>query len=154
MKGHADDYAEKPVDPAQLKETVERLLAKKRHEPDISASDVKGKIEKVMRFTERNRFKKTTLKEAAACVYLSPKYLSRIFKETAGRSFSNYRLTIKIDAAKELLKKTGLNVSQISDKLGYENAESFIRQFKKFTRLTPTEYRGKMRTARRKKSID
>ncbi|MCX5697457.1 MAG: AraC family transcriptional regulator [Candidatus Omnitrophica bacterium] len=36
------------------------------------------------------------------------------------------------------------NVNQVSDKLGYENAESFIRQFKKFTRFTPTEYRKKI----------
>ncbi|MEW6101047.1 MAG: helix-turn-helix domain-containing protein, partial [Candidatus Omnitrophota bacterium] len=35
------------------------------------------------------------------------------------------------------------NVNQVSDRLGYENVESFIRQFKKFTRLTPTEFRQK-----------
>lgn len=151
LKGHADDYVEKPVAPARLKEAIEALLAKRRGEPDISASGIKEKIEKVKRFTERNKFKKTTLTEAASCVYLSPKYLSRLFKQVAGQSFSSYRLTVKMDAAQELLKKTGYNIDQISDKLGYENPESFIRQFKIRTRLTPTEYRHHIQRKKNKK---
>lgn len=151
LKGHADDYVEKPVDPQRLKETIEALLAKRRGEPDIMACDTKGKIEKIKRFTLRNRFKKTTLKEAASCVYLSPKYLSRLFKQVTGESFSNYRLTIKMDAAKGLLQKTGYNINQISDKLGYQNTESFIRQFKIRTRLTPAEYRNHIQRRKNKK---
>ncbi|MDD5439756.1 MAG: AraC family transcriptional regulator [Candidatus Omnitrophica bacterium] len=33
----------------------------------------------------------------------------------------------------------------MADKLGYENPESFIRQFKRSAGKTPTEYRNKMR---------
>lgn len=143
LKGHADDYVEKPVEPGKLKEAIEGVLAKKRGEPEVSASSIEQKIEKVKRFIERNKFKKTTLKEAAACVYLSPKYLSRAFKELTGRSFGNYRLGIKMAAAKELLQKSGYNINQIAGRLGYENSESFIRQFKKRAALTPTEFRRK-----------
>ncbi|MBI3990730.1 MAG: helix-turn-helix domain-containing protein, partial [Candidatus Omnitrophica bacterium] len=145
LKGHADDYAEKPIDINKIKETIERLLAKRRGQSEISASDTKGKMEKVRHFIERNCFKKTTLKDAAESVCLSPKYLSRIFKEATGTGFNDYRLKIKIEAAKELLDKSGYNVNQISDKLGYENTESFIRQFKKITHHTPTEFRRKIR---------
>ena len=55
--------------------------------------------------------------------------------------FNEYKLGVKIGKAKELLKNTGLTVEQIAYKLGYLNAESFIRIFKKFTKKTPTELR-------------
>lgn len=152
LKGRADDYVEKPVDPVKLNESIEALLARRRGEPDISASSIEDKIKKVKRFTEKNKFKKTTLKEASNCVYLSPKYLSRIFKQVTGESFSNYRLAIKIDAAKEMLKKTGYNINQISDRLGYENTESFIRQFKIRTKKTPTQFRNKIKKPRKAKA--
>lgn len=145
LKGHADDYIEKPLDIERMKEVIEKVLEAKRGKGDIdiAGNDIKSKIEKVKRFAERNCFKKTTLEDAAEAVCLSPKYLSRIFKEHAGKSFSAYRLQIKIQAAKELLEKSGYNINQISDRLGYENAESFIRQFKKLAHNTPTEYRNR-----------
>jgi two-component system response regulator YesN len=147
LKSHADDYIEKPLNIGRIKEAVEKLLAKRRGEVEISAMGLKDKIEKVKGFIQRNCYKKITLKEAAEAVCLSPKYLSRIFKEQLRTGFSDYKLALKIEKAKELLDKSGYNVNQISEKLGYENAESFIRQFKKLTRKTPTEYRKK--TAKR-----
>jgi len=77
----------------------------------------------------------------ANAVCLSPKYLSRVFKEKTGEDFNYYKLGIKISKAKELLTGTAKTVSEVSDKLGYRNAESFIRIFAKFTGKTPTGYR-------------
>jgi len=148
LKNRADDYIEKPIFVDKIKEIVEKFVDK-AGEDELNPPDLKAKIEKIKRFVERNCYKKTTLEEAAKSIYLSPKYLSRIFKEEAGVGFSEYKLSIKIAKAKELLMKTALNVNQISDKLAYENTESFIRQFKKFTKQTPTEYR---KQARKKKA--
>ncbi|MGE5308634.1 MAG: response regulator [Deltaproteobacteria bacterium] len=145
LKGRADDYLEKPIDPERTKEIIETLLARKRGEPEITASDIEGKIERVKKFTERNGDKKVCLKDAAVAVCLSPKYLSRIFKQSTGTGFSEYKLQLKIKRAKELLETTGYNIDQISDKLGYQNAESFIRIFKKMIDLTPTEYRKRFK---------
>ncbi len=140
LRSRADNFLEKPVDPQALKEIVDKALEATKSGTDEPLG-TQEKVEKVLRFIERNCFKKTTLTEAARAVYLSPKYLSRIFKERTGMGFSKYRLKIKTERAKELLRKGGYNVGQISDKLGYENIESFIRQFKKITGYTPTEYR-------------
>ncbi|MFH1260072.1 MAG: response regulator [Elusimicrobiota bacterium] len=143
LKGHADDYLEKPLNVEVVKEIIEKVLENKRGLNDINSSDTKGKIEKVKDFIERNCFKKTMLTDAAGIIYLSPKYLSRIFKQNTGESFSRYRLKIKIEKAKEFLLKTGYNVNQIAEKLAYENTESLIREFKKITGFTPTKYRKK-----------
>jgi YesN/AraC family two-component response regulator len=145
LRGKADDFIEKPLNIHRIKEAIENVLGKKRGETDIQSCDVKGKIERVKQFVQRNCFKKLTLNDAAKAVYLSPKYLSRIFKQYEGKGFNEYKLALKLAQAKILLKKTGYNIDQISDRMGYQNAESFIRQFKKITGYTPTEFRKKIK---------
>jgi two-component system, response regulator YesN len=154
LKAHADDYIEKPMDINKVKGIIHKVITMKQPRSSIDTTTIKGKIEQVKNFIAINCFKKTSLSDAAEAVCLSPKYLSRIFMQHTGESFSAHKLKIKISKAKELLGAGGLNINQISDKLGYENAESFIRQFKKLTRLTPTQYRAKAQTpkARRKKT--
>lgn len=139
LKGRADDYIEKPMDPEKTREIVEGMLDKKAglsHEGGLL-----NKVEKAMRFMERNRYKKVSLKDAAGSVSLSPKYFSRIFKETTGKGFNQYRREIMLKEAKSLLEKTGLNIDQIAEKIGYKNTESFTRLFRDMARMTPSGYR-------------
>jgi YesN/AraC family two-component response regulator len=142
LRAHADDYLEKPPDIDKTKAVIEKVLDGKRR-TFTSAGGANSKVERIKRFAERNSHKRTCLKDAAAAIYLSPKYLSRIFKQNTGTRFSEFRLEIKMNEAKSLLKDTDFNVNQIADRLGYQNAESFIRIFKKITGFTPTEFRKK-----------
>ena len=140
LKGGANDYLEKPVDPEKAKLIIEKFLAK----PFVTlgtGDGMKSKIEKVKRFAERNFHKKISLKHAAKSVYLCPKYLSRLFKQTTGMGFGQFRVSIAIKKSKELLENTDFTIEQIAFQVGYQNSESFIRIFKKITGLTPTEYR-------------
>lgn len=114
-----------------------------KRETGPGADDVESRIGKVMRFAERNSYRRVCLRDAALFVDLSPKYLSRIFREYTNKRFSEYRLEIKMDRAKELLRQRSKNINEIADRVGYENTESFIRIFKKMTGLTPTGYRKK-----------
>lgn len=141
LKGHADDYIEKPLDIEKTKETIERILMSKKGDDAPETSDIKGKIERIKRFVEINCYKKVSLTDAARAVYLSPKYVSRIFKKYTKQDFSEFKLKMKIEKAKELLTKAGYNVNLTSDKLGYENPESLIREFKKLVGYTPAEYK-------------
>ncbi len=149
LKGHADDYVAKPCSPCKLKEVIETLLAGKRLESGEGGDDIGGKIARVKEYLERNCFKRVALADAGRAVSLSPKYLSRVFKEKTGKGFSEYRLGIQIEKSKALLEKGGYNVSEISNKLGYLNPESFIRQFRKFTGCTPTGYRKRHKAGRK-----
>jgi two-component system, response regulator YesN len=142
LKGHADDYLEKPLNIKNARSLFANLLESKEQKASGYA-DVTDKIEKAKRFVERNCYKKVCLEDAAEAVALSPKYLSRIFKEIVGTGFSDYRLQIKMREAKSLLEKTLMNIDQIAYKLGYQNTESFTRLFKELSGKTPTEYRKK-----------
>lgn len=143
LRGHADDYIEKPFDIEETKKSIEKLLDSRKNGPEINLGDIKGKLEHAKRFIQRNILKKVTLKDVAEIVYLSPKYLSRVFKKNTGMGLSGYKIRLRIGAAEVFLKKNEYNISQIADKLSYGNVESFIRQFKKYTGFTPSQYRFK-----------
>ena len=144
LKGHADEYVEKPVDIEKMKEIIARMLGSKEI-GELDAQDAKDKIEKVKHFIERNYDKKVGLEDAAAAIAISPQYLCKIFREHAGIGFADFRTRVKMGKARELLLTTGYNINQISEKLGYENTESFIRAFKKLEGTTPSAYRSKKR---------
>jgi len=150
LKGRADDYLEKPLDIAHTKEIIEKLLGSRPGLHVDEALHVRDKIEKVKRFIERNFDKKAGLNEAALVACLSPKYLSRIFKEVTGCGFNEYKLRLRIRRARQLLRRTNLSIAQISDKLGYQNTESFIRMFEQIAGRTPTHYRAGRPKAKRK----
>lgn len=145
LKAHADDYIEKPINIKKLQYSVGKLIAQQNGEPELSSMDLLSKLNKVKRFIEANCYKKTRLEDAASVVCMSPKYLSRVFSQHMKVGFNDYKLEIKMREAKKLLVKYGYTVNQIAEKLGYENPESFIRQFKKLTRTTPAQYRLKMK---------
>jgi len=140
--GKADNYVEKPFGLKPMREVIEKELAAARGKGRPQDMDLAGKIEHVRGFIEGNCFKKITLRDAAEAVFLTPKYLSRVFRRVTGMGFNDYKLKVKMDQAKRMmLREPGVSVKQISVRLGYANAESFIRQFEKIVKLTPSCYR-------------
>jgi YesN/AraC family two-component response regulator len=147
LRGHADDFIEKPVDIEKTKMVIERIIESRKGGP-LDSIEVKDKIEKVKRFTEKNIGRSVRLKDAAAVICLSPKYLSRVFRQNTGMGFSEYRINLTIEKAKELLQTTSYNINQIAYNLGYQNTESLIRIFKNIMGCTPTEYRAQVKSQR------
>lgn len=141
LTGKADEYIEKPINIEKTKKIIKSLIESKVEAIDIENGTMEDKLQRVKHFAARNVNNRVTLEEAAKLVFMSPKYLSRIFKESTGMNFSQYKLNIKIIESKKLLTTKGLSIEAIAYQLGYQNLESFIRIFKKYTRTTPAEYR-------------
>ncbi|WJH37433.1 helix-turn-helix domain-containing protein [Paenibacillus sp. CC-CFT747] len=72
---------------------------------------------------------------------LNPAYLSRIFKEHSGITFTDFLNKERIRRSQKLLLETDLLVQEISSRLGYSQVNSFIKLFKAMTGFTPSEYR-------------
>ncbi len=72
---------------------------------------------------------------------LTPKYLSKVIKETTGKSIPQWIDEMVIMVAKALLKSSGMTVSEISEELNFATPSLFCRYFKKNTGLTPIQYR-------------
>lgn len=150
LRGHADDYIEKTQDIEKTIDIINKILME-QIAYDGQPGDLRIKMEKVKQFIERNCNKKVSLDDAARVVFLSPKYLSRAFKEVTGTGFNEYRISVKLEKSKELLLNTSHGVCQVAYKLGFENAESFMRLFKKNTGLTPSEFRSNKKRRKRRK---
>ncbi len=139
LRHHADDFIEKPIQMPELKEKIKLLLRDKLYTQNIG-KDKEGQVERIKRFVDRN-YNNVKLGFIADEMCLSSKYVSRLFNQKNDSSFRDYKVKVKIDHAKSLLTKTHLNIYEIAIQLGYQNPESFMRIFKRITKLTPTQYR-------------
>ncbi|MBD2860555.1 helix-turn-helix transcriptional regulator [Paenibacillus oceani] len=72
---------------------------------------------------------------------ISPGYLRQYYKEKTGQSVSDSVDGVRIRQAKRFLAETDWKVHEIAAKVGYRNANSFIRMFRRLTNVTPGEYR-------------
>lgn len=84
-----------------------------------------------------------SLKTLSAEFGITVSYASKIFKEQIGSNFSDYLTAKRIEKAKQLLESTDLSITEIAQKTGYVDSSTFIKNFKKVTRVTPGTYRGK-----------
>ena len=84
-----------------------------------------------------------TLVHVARMVYLSPSYLSRVFKQETGVTFNEHLNTVRINRAKELLLNRNLRLTDISLMVGFEDQSYFTKVFKRVTGMLPRQYREK-----------
>lgn len=82
-----------------------------------------------------------SLTRLSEVVYLSPPYLSRLYKQLTGINLLDYITEVRITRAKHLLKSTNLKIHEIAAEVGFDSAPYFTRLFKKITNSTPLEYR-------------
>ena len=72
----------------------------------------------------------------------NPKYLSHLFVEIRNIPLKQFIISQKMDAANFMLADNDKTVSQIASDLGFSDVHNFARAYKKYTGLTPSEYRN------------
>jgi AraC-like DNA-binding protein len=73
---------------------------------------------------------------------ISESYFSHMFKEKTGVNFSTYLENIRMHEAARLIKETDTSLNELYIQVGYNNANSFRRAFKKVYGVTPSSMRG------------
>ncbi len=82
-----------------------------------------------------------SIKTLADYVYLTPTYLSNIFKKSSGLTIGQYLVYVRVEKAKRLMKEPQLKFYEVASMVGYEDANYFAKIFKKKTNMTPSEYK-------------
>ncbi len=82
-----------------------------------------------------------SLQMVADQLKVSTPTLSLLFKEIKGENFIDYVTRFRVDKIKAYLRDTNLNIGQIAEEVGYNNAQQLIRVFKKSEGRTPGDYR-------------
>lgn len=98
-------------------------------------------IEAAVSFINNNYERNITLSDISRYVFLSRSYFAKAFKEIKGVSPIHYLLKIRVERAGELLVHTGRKVSDIASGVGFSNQQRFNEIFKKYTGMTPLQYR-------------
>lgn len=86
-----------------------------------------------------------TLEKCSARINYHPQYISRVFRQETGVNFADYLAQYRLEVAKRWLKETELTITDIAEKLKYNNPANFIRYFRKMEGMTPGQYRDKNR---------
>lgn len=98
-------------------------------------------VRKILHYLNDNYAQKISLDQIAHNMYLSPVYISKIFKEKTGDSPINYLIRIRLARAKELLDKDAGSIKAIAAAVGYEDVYHFSKLFKKYYGISPMNYR-------------
>jgi AraC family transcriptional regulator len=96
---------------------------------------------RVVEFIEEHLAEDVSLAALAGLVDLSLYHFARAFKQSFGAPPHRYHMARRMDHARGLLQKPALSVTEIGIQTGFRETSSFTRAFRKFTGLTPTEYR-------------
>ncbi len=103
------------------------------------------RIEIIVRLIDDNPYHEPTLAELARQVNLSPHRLRHLFKVEMGMSLSQYRKSLRLQKAKELIETTFLTIKEIRVRVGVKDKSRFARDFRKAYGLTPAQYRTRFR---------
>ena len=97
-------------------------------------------IKKTIHHMEQE-YQAVSLQSAARKVYMTPTYLSLLFKLNTGRTFIEHLTHIRIENAKKLLCSTHYKNYEVAEQVGYQDPRYFSQIFKRKVGLSPTDYR-------------
>ncbi len=96
----------------------------------------------VVKEIETNFSSDLTLQELSSQLFITPQYLSKLFKRFKGYSVYGYLTIYRINKAKEyLMANHHMSVQQVGSLVGFSDTSHFIQMFKKTTNTTPLEFR-------------
>lgn len=93
------------------------------------------------KYMQENYQSNITLEDVAAVAGFHPAYFSTVFKKVTGENFLEYLCALRMKEARQLLSDAGLRVTDVAERVGYQDGKYFVKLFKKATGLTPQEYR-------------
>lgn len=121
-----------------LYETADRLVRFKSSDEQERAHAV---IRSLCDYVRAHPDHDLSLVRLAERYHFNPSYLSRFFKQEMGLNLSEFIDDCRIREAKRLLGDPQLMVREVAARVGYEAAHSFTRFFKKWTGMTPQEFK-------------
>ena len=150
------DYLEKPVDDEELENVCGRLAERIRQEHmnekqkegtmriELPTDFHNHQISCAVTFIKENYEKPIGLSDAAAYVRLSENHLSTLFKEVTGINFLQYLNGYRLNMATDMMRKEGVNISEIAPRCGFANPGYFVKIFKRYYGMTPTQFRDSL----------
>lgn len=141
-------YLLKPLLDSEVARTMERLLkllpaSSEKESPEAPASD--SLVGRAIKYIEAHYDVSLPLETVAGALYVNKNYLSDVFSKSLGMTFTQYKNTVRIRHAKELIRKGGLSMTEIAQKTGFDSSSRFSKVFHQIEGISPQQYQQKKR---------
>lgn len=154
-------YQSVPEPAAKALPPLEELISDLYLQPDISeiirivkefsqpilasftpgAEPMRKEIISVITYIDNHYHEELSVEILASVVFLTPDYLSRLFKKATGKSISQYIRQYRMEKARDALLHTHKKVIEIGIQSGYPNYSYFCQSFREYYGSSPEKYR-------------
>ena len=104
------------------------------------------RISEICKYIENNYANDFRVKDIASNFYITPQYLSGLFKDTLNIGLFKYISNVRMSHALFDLQTSHLTIEKIAEKNGFANVRSFTQLFNKTFQMLPSEYRNSLST--------
>ncbi|WP_077623297.1 AraC family transcriptional regulator [Sediminibacillus massiliensis] len=111
------------------------------HSISTDVKDMHLSLNEIIEWTRINALEGISVGDVADKFCYHKDYLSRFFKKKTGKTLQEYIHVLRMSKAKELLIGTRLGVKDVANRVGISDEKYFMRLFKKYEKMTPTQYR-------------
>ncbi len=112
-------------------------------EGQTNSSHIQNEIERATHYFKEHYHESISIEDYAASRHMSACWFIRNFKQIVKMTPLQFITNLRITNAKSLLESTSYNITEIAQTVGYDNPLYFSRQFKKYTGVSPKEYKRK-----------
>lgn len=111
----------------------------------IASNRTHKKVLEVVNYVNNHYMERLQICHISQLFSISPSYLSRTFKEATGFTIVEYLNSIRIKKARELLVSSSYNITEIAEKVGFDNCSHFGRTFKIIMGVSPLCFRKQIK---------
>jgi AraC family L-rhamnose operon regulatory protein RhaS len=109
--------------------------------PSLSLCNPDGEVDSIILYLHAHYPEKITIAELTKRFHTNRTTLSTRFRQVTGMTVITYLIQLRIKLAATMLRDTALPVTEIHQRVGFNDASHFRRTFRKYTRASPSEYR-------------
>lgn len=126
----------------EIESSVMNILANILSIGSIYIPGIPKWVKIVKELLNENNIESLNLKFISKSADVHPAHISRDFPRYFNASFSDYIRKIRVEKASQMLSLDIMPLTSIAFECGFSDQSHFIRTFKKFTGVTPSEYRN------------
>lgn len=144
-------YLLKPLLDSEVAQTMERLLKQLPEKEADAKPALPGNVARdsligrALSYIDEHYNVSMPLESVAEALFVNKSYLSDLFSKTVGMTFTQYKNTVRIGHARELIRKGGLSMTEVAALTGFDSSSWFSKVFHQIEGISPQQFQNRER---------